>query len=255
MTNQTGILSKLKSKLFLKLFLYFAVFVVFMVIMDKVVMPSYVHLGDEIEMPDVEEMSLEEAKSYLERQDFSVIIADSVYDSRLQKGTIVEQMPYAFSQVKRGRHVYLTVSIGKKPIIMPNLFYKSQRDAELIIKSFSLQLGSKLYEYTDIAVEGVVTGQSFPQGQVVKEGAEIDITISLGPFPTSAAIPELIGKNLKSARVQLRKLGVSKITIEYEERENILPSTVLEQDIKPGSKITDDTEITLTVSKLKPVKE
>jgi len=202
---------------------YLAGFILFVVLMDKVIMPWYVHLGDELEMPDVTELTVEDASRLLEEQGFSVVIADSVYDANYPKGTVVEQNPYPFSRVKKGRHVYLVVSIGKKPIIMPNLFYKSPRDAELILKSYGLELGSKNYEYNDFAVEGVVIGQSFPQGQKVKRGAKIDITISLGPFPTVKTIPELVGKSLNAAKKQLRTLGVRDIEVDYEERENILP--------------------------------
>ena len=251
--NQTPTFwQKLKTSRIVRFSLYAAGFVLFVILMDKVVMPMYVHLGDELEMPDVTEMTVEDATAQLEQQGFSVIIADSVYDANYPKGAVVEQNPYPFSRVKKGRHVYLVVSIGKKPIIMPNLFYKSPRDAELILKSYGLELGSKNYEYNDFAVEGVVIGQSYPQGQKIKRGAKVDITISLGPFPTVKTVPEVVGKSLNAAKKQLRTLGLRQIEVEYEERENILPETVLKQSIKGGTPIEEGMKILLTVSKLPP---
>ncbi|HID38420.1 MAG TPA: PASTA domain-containing protein [Calditrichaeota bacterium] len=229
-------------------------FFLFVVLMDKVIMPMYVHLGDELEMPDVTEMTVEDATNFLEQQGFSVIVADSIYDANYPKGTVVEQNPYPFSRVKRGRHVYLVVSIGKKPIIMPNLFYKSPRDAELILKSYGLKMGRKNYEYNDFAVEGVVIGQSYPQGQKVKRGTRIDITISLGPFPTVKTVPEVVGKSLSAAKKQLRTLGLRNIEVEYEVRDNILPETVLKQSIKRGTPVEEGMKIVLTISKL-PLQE
>ncbi len=251
--NQTpSFWQKLRSSLIFKFSIFIVGFLLFIILMDKVIMPMYVHLGDELEMPDVTEMTVEDAIGLLEQQGFIVIIADSIYDANYPKGTVIEQNPYPFSRVKKGRHVYLVVSIGKKPIMMPNLFYKSPRDAELILKSYGLKMGRKNYEYNDFAVEGVVIGQSYPQGQKVKRGTRIDITISLGPFPTVKTVPEVVGKSLSAAKKQLRTLGLRDIEVEYEERESILPETVLKQSIKSGTTIEEGMKILLTVSKLPP---
>jgi len=126
-------------------------------IIDKIIMPWYVDLGDEIEMPDMVEMIVDEAKDTLEKSDFNVIIADSVYDANYAEGTIVEQMPVAFSTVKKGRNVYLTVSNGEKPIIMPNLFGMSPRDAELKLKSIGLRLNTTLHVYNEMYPAGLLS--------------------------------------------------------------------------------------------------
>lgn len=213
-------------------------------------MPSYVRLGHEIELPDVVEMSAENAKNTLDNHGFHGVITDSVFDANYDIGMVVEQMPPAFSTVKRGRHVYLTVSIGEKPIIMPNLFYISPRDAELTLQSYNLKMGSKHYEYDDSSPEGVVIAQSYPQGQKVKRDTKINITISLGPFPERRTVPQLVGKSLGEAISQLKILGMAKIKVTYEEQANILPKTVLKQSIEPGTPVDEEKEIELIVSKI-----
>jgi serine/threonine-protein kinase len=215
-------------------------------------MPFYVNLGDETELPDVVELTVPEATKLLENLGFSAQVTDSVFDANLSKGAVVEQIPYPFTRVKKNRRVYLTVCMGKKPILMPNLFYKSPREAEEILKSYGLILRAKYYEYNDLAVDGVVIGQSYPQGQEIKRGTEINLTISLGPYPVEKTIPELVGNSLAAAKKQLRSLGIAKINIEYEEKENMLPETVIKQSIKSGTKITEEMEISIVVSKLKP---
>lgn len=231
--------------------LYFVLFIIFVLLMDKVIMPWYVRLGDEMELPDVVEMPIKDASSKLSKEGFRVVIADSVYDANYPAGIIVEQMPLAYTTVKSGRHVYLKVSIGEKPIIMPNLFYKSPRDSELLLKAMGLKIGHINYEYSDVSLEGVVISQSYPAGQNVKKDTRISLTVSLGPFPTQPTIPNLVNKSLDAARKQLKDLGVHSILVEYEEREDLLPETVVAQDLQKGVLITDDTEIILTVSKLK----
>jgi eukaryotic-like serine/threonine-protein kinase len=218
--------------------------------MDKIIMPWFVNLGDEIEMPDMVEMTVDEAKDTLEKSDFNVIIADSLYDANYAEGTVVEQMPVAFSTVKKGRNVYLTVSNGEKPIIMPNLFGMSPRDAELKLKSMGLRLNTTLQVYNEMYPAGAVIAQSQPKDEPVSKNSRITITVSLGEMPSHRKIPNLIGKSLSAARQQLRQLDVTINEIEYEGNNSFLPNTVLKQSLKEGSTIGEQSEIDLVVSKL-----
>lgn len=238
-----------ESKVF-KIFILFLSLLLFTAIMDKIIMPWYVDLGDEIEMPDVVQNNINEARFKLEKQQFVVHVVDSVFDANFAEGTVVEQMPKAYSTVKTGRNVYLTVSIGEKPIIMPNLFGLSPRDAELKLASLELELNTRLQVYNDLYPEGMVIGQSFPQGQQISKNTKVTITVSLGKMPADKKIPNLIGKSLSAARQQLRQLGVKIDNIEYEENNLYLPNTVLKQGLREGHSIEDATKIELTVSKL-----
>lgn len=255
MSKEKSIWKKLRSSRLMKVIVILIIFFGLVVLMDRVVMPAYVHLGDEMQMPEVVEMNVGEARDFLEKQGFDVIIADSVYDAYLAKGTVVEQNPLSYSTVKKGRNVYLTVSIGEKPIIMPNLFNKSPRQAELLLQQHGLELDSKFYDYSDISPEGVVIGQSYPQGQKIKKGANISITISLGAMPQRRVIPGLVGQSLGAAKKQLQVLGIEKIQIDYEEKENMLPETVLSQSIPAGEQVGRQDSIRLTVSKIKQIDE
>ena len=245
----------MSGRFWLKLFALFVFFILFVILIDKVIMPWYVRLGEEIELPDVVEMTVSDAEKKLHEEGFFVIIADSVYNSYYPSGTVVEQLPLPYSVVKKGRHVYLTVSSGEKPIIMPNLFYKSPRDAELILQTHNLKLQAKTYEYSDFSLAGVVIAQSYPAGQLVKANTPISITISLGPFPKRKTVPHLVGKSLLEARKQLRLLGVKDIEIEYKEREKVLPETVIAQEPENGTVMTDSMRVKLTVSKVKALQE
>ena len=156
------------------------VLILFTLLMDKLIMPMVVDLGNERELPDIIEMSLDQAKNILEKEDFNVIVKDSLYDANYPLGTVIEQNPYPYATVKEGRRVYLTISIGEKPIIMPKLIGLSPRDATLTIKSYNLKMGSKSYTPSDIYLEGTVIGQSYPQGKPIKPPNRINIKISLG---------------------------------------------------------------------------
>jgi serine/threonine-protein kinase len=221
----------------------------FAVLMDKIVMPLYVQLGDEVDLPDVIEMPINEAQTLLTDQGFQVVIRDSLYDENHPVGIVIEQNPYPYAVVKEGRRVYLTVSIGEKPIIMPNLFGVSPREAELILVTHDLKLRSKNYVYSDRYHEGTVMGQSYPQGQEIKSGSRIDIIISLGQLSVEAVVPDLVGKSLHEARERLRAVKLKIAEIEWEERDNILPETIISQSLPAGQNFNPDETIILVVSK------
>ncbi len=238
-----------ESKLF-QLLIFILILLAFAVLMDKVVMPLYVHLGDETEMPDVVDKTLEEATQYLEKKGFKVVISDSVYSGNYDVGTVVKQMPLPFSVVKQGRNVYLTVSIGEKPIIMPNLFGKPQREAEMLLKSYGLNLKRVYYAYSDnFPYKGVVISQSYPQGQKVKKDRPITITVSKGAVPKQKRIPKLLGKSLQNAKETLFDLNVPISKIEYTLDDRYLPGTIVAQSPKEGSPIKDNTSVELIVTK------
>ena len=65
----------------------------------------------------------------------------------------------------------------------------------------------------------------------------------------------LDSKSLDEAQSQLKILGMDKIKINYEEKANILPKTVLKQSIKPGTSVDEEKEIELTVSEIEKSEE
>ncbi len=232
-----------------KLVLTALILVLLVFIVDKIIMPLYVNLGNETELPDVIEMSINEAIKVLEEKDFQIVVKDSLYDAKHDAGTVIEQNPYPYATVKEGRRVYLTVSIGEKPIIMPNLFGVSPREAVLILETYGLQSGSKFYVPSDRYYEGTVMGQSYPQGQEIKPGSKIDIIISLGQVSKDAVAPDLVGKSLHEARERLKAVNLKIAEIIWEERDSILPETVISQSIPSGQGFEQEETITLVVSK------
>ncbi len=234
----------------LRRFVYVALLFLLAVIFDRLLMPWYVDLGHEIKMPDVVERTETEAENMLRSRGFNVIIADSVYDAHYPRGTVIEQRPVAYSTVKVGRNVYLTISSGEKALIMPNLYGKSAREAEIILGSMQLKLKNVRYEYSDLYPEGAIIGQSFPQGQEIAKNSAVTITVSLGEKPSTRTMPNLVGKSLSAARQQLQQLNAGPVEVEYEENENYLSNTVLMQKPDQGALLRDVDKIVLRVSRM-----
>jgi beta-lactam-binding protein with PASTA domain len=234
-----------------KLITALIIIIIITLLIDRIIMPLYVGLGNETELPDVIEMPLADAQALLGEKGFQVVVNDSLFDAIHPVAMVIEQNPYPYATVKTGRRVYLTVSIGEKPILMPNLFGVSPREAELILDTYDLVLGSKSYVYSDLYYEGTVMGQSYPSGQEIKSHSKIDIIISLGQLNKELIVPDMIGKSLHEARERLKALNLQISEIIWEERDNILPETVISQSIAPGMSFEPQETISLVVSKEK----
>lgn len=70
----------------------------------------WTHHGDDSTVPEIKHLSYYDAKEQLAHADLQIEISDSIYDTSMPPGTIVESWPKAGSQVKRGRKVYVTLT-------------------------------------------------------------------------------------------------------------------------------------------------
>ncbi|NOX36629.1 MAG: PASTA domain-containing protein [Calditrichaeota bacterium] len=232
----------------LKLLYYLVGFFALVLIMDNLVMPWYTKHGKEYELPDITELPVEQAIDILKQNGFTPVIQDSVYDSDLPPGTVLRQNPLPFSTVKKGRRVYLVVSIGEKPVIMPNLVGLTPQDAKFRLTEEALQLNRTFYDFSEYYPKGVVIAQSVPPGDTLRKGQSVNITVSLGPPPEAQKVPSLKGKSLIAAKKELEVLGIPLGRIDYQYRPDLVPETVVAQSIPAGTPVVEADSINLVVS-------
>lgn len=218
-------------------------------------MPLYTKHGREYELPDVTEKPVSEAVDLLENEGFNPMVVDSVFDANYPPGAVIRQNPLPYTIVKKGRRIYLVVSIGKRPLYMPALIGLTPKDAEFRLKDHSLNLHNTVYEFSEFYPEGVVINQSVPAGDQVERNRNINITVSLGPPPSAQEIPNLVGRSMNHAIRELESIGLKDPKINYQYRPTLVPETVLAQSIPPGTQVKDVKSITLNVSTDIPIEK
>jgi len=242
-----------KRKLLRKILFIFIGFILFIILIDQLAMPLYTKHGKEYELPDVTEKALTEAVELLEGEGFDPVIADSVYDANYSPGVVIRQNPSPYTLVKKGRRIYLVTSIGEKPIYMPNLIGATLKDAEFRLKDQSLALNRTIYEFSEFYPNGVVINQSVPAGEDIERNQRINITISLGPPPTSQEVPNLVGKSMTYVRKELETIGIKIGQVKYQYRPNLVPETVVAQSVSAGTPAAKVDSINVTISTDKPL--
>jgi beta-lactam-binding protein with PASTA domain len=225
-------------------------FIVFALIVDNIVMPLVVRLGQSTTVPAVTGMTLAEAENFLQKNGFKVVLEGEKYDRRYPPGYVVSQNPPKGSEVKRGRRIYVMTSMGEKLVQVPDLRGRSERDAQFIVKSSQLILDHVSYEYSSYYLEGTVADQSIKEAKEVKVGTPISIIISLGLSPDRFLVPDVRGKDLEAAQTRIRKSGLTIGIITYQVEPDLLPNTVISQSIDPETEVGIGTSIDLIVSQI-----
>jgi len=233
-----------------KLTIIFFWLLIFFLLMDNIVMPIYVRLGQEYEIPKVTGMLYDDAGMILKEYGFKIVLEGERYDSQFPPGYVILQNPLAFTSVKKGRRVYVVTSMGERYVKIPVLVGHGERNARFMIQSAGLVLDHVSYEHDSYYPEGVVSEQSIQPDREVKVRTTINIIVSMGPFPDRFLVPSLIGIDLEVAIKRLQKAGLKLGNVTYQIEDKLLPNTVLSQSIEPDTEVNVGEAVDLVVSKL-----
>ena len=237
-------INKILNFIFALLLTSFVLFILF----DKLIMPTYIRKDKTITVMDLKGKNLDLAIKQLESEGFKGTVFDTVYTSELNPSTIVDQYPLPGQNVKHGRTIRLKISQLEKMIEVPNLVGQSRRSAEIVIQQLGLVIDSVYLEYNPDYPRGTVAWQFPKEGDQIKKGLGLQITVSQGLPPDFFQVPQLFGLSMKKAKSELLKARLKLGKVSYQQNEDLVPYTVLDQSISPGTVIDNSTTIDLIVS-------
>lgn len=150
-----------------------------------------------VPVPDFTNMSVAEAKALARAADLEIVVTDSVFIKRLDKGVVYRQNPKPGAGVKKGRHISLIInSVVPRTILMPNLVGYSLVEAKAEILNRGLNLGRLRY-VDDMATNNVLKqlsmGREIKAGSKIISGSDIDLVLGLNPENNSTNVPNLTG--------------------------------------------------------------
>lgn len=239
----------MKNEKIKKLLFIAGIFLVIVLAVDYLIMPLVVS-SDIISVPNVANKHKDEAVKILEAANLNPVLQSPSYDEKTKKDFIILQRPEPGSMVKTGRRVYLAVSGGDEKVIMPNLYGKSAKEAQLLLENKGLKLGFVDQTESEEAQNTIISQQYTPNSSLNK-GTQVNITTSMGPAAGMIRTPNLIGKSLKDSEYSLESLGLKVGKIEYKYSQSLLPNTVMEQTPSEDSLIKLDSSVDIVVSTVK----
>ena len=228
----------------------FIISILIFLFFEKIAMPIYIRKGNSIRLINVRGKILDRGINELKISGFNGVVFDTVYTSNIEPQTIIDQYPPSGQKVKKGRTIRLKIARPEKMIDVPSLVGQSKRSAEIKIQQLGLKIDTIYVEYNPDYPKGTVAWQFPKSGDQIRKGFGLQITISEGLPPDFYQVPQLFGLSLNNAKKKLdnSRLKLGKVT--YQQNEDLVPYTVLDQSISPGTVLSKSSQINVIVSVL-----
>lgn len=217
----------LKSKiLYLSLFGVLLLGIVSIFALDRWIMPAYTNYYEGVTVPDVTNLSLEEAEALLDLYNLRHEILDRRPHSAYPADYIIDQAPTAKQIVKPDRKVYLTVNTVERPtVVVPDLENMSLRNARIQLENNGLTLG--VVNYESERFRNTVLRQAVAAGDTVEQGTVVDLAVSDGLGGDLVQVPEIEGLPFTEAQQKLLEAGLELGDVRYQPIRDVDPYIVL----------------------------
>lgn len=161
-----------------------------------------------IVLPDFYGVHINDLDSVCKDLDLRYVIIDSVFNKKVEKGTILEQDPIAGTKVKENRRVYFTINaLQNKIVTFPYITDLSLRQAVRKLENLELVVGNLEYKpdlARNVVLSQKVNGIKIKAGQKLFVGTVVDFVIGSGLSDKTTTIPNLIGLTMKNAQTEIK---------------------------------------------------
>lgn len=203
-----------------------------------------VYISAGVEMLDVPTelvgLSQENAETAIEAAGLQVGEITETYSTEVDAGLVISVDPEEGETVRHDTPVNLTVSLGPKPVTVPNVVGSSRTDAESALEELGLTV-NVTEQYSNEVAAGNVISQSEDADATLHEGDSIDLVVSLGP--EYVEVPSVFGKQLEEATQILEDAGFQ---VEVNQLASFF-NTVGSQSPAAGERARRGSTVTITV--------
>jgi beta-lactam-binding protein with PASTA domain len=143
------------------------------------------HHGQQIEVPDLSKMTVEQAEEALDDLDLRYEILDTTnFNPSFPYKTVIEQIPSAGKFVKENRKIYVSLNRSGYPMIaVPPVVGKTKRQAEPTLKAIGFEIGKisyRRYIAKDEVLEIRHKGIKIEPGDKLQKTSVIDLILGDG---------------------------------------------------------------------------
>lgn len=209
--------------------------------------PSKEYPAKEVKVIDFVGMTYSDAIKSAAKAELVIKVSEKKYSDSVPENTVMAQSVPADSVITNDRVIELTVSLGKKTVVVPYVIGATEANAKEILGEKELKVTVE-YKSSDSFASGLVMSQSLAAKKEVTPGTEVKITVSKGAV--SFAGPNVVGKSETSAKSTLNAKGL-KVSVTYAKNSSVAEGNVISQTPSSGNVKSGDT-VTITVSSGKP---
>jgi eukaryotic-like serine/threonine-protein kinase len=221
-------------------------FLVILGILTVTVLPDLLEPND-VEVPDVSEMDLDDAISELVSAGFEVGDTIEISDDEIEEGFVVKTDPKAGTTVKEGSKIDVYQSIGKEKIELDDYVGRQYDDAVRLLEKRNFKDIRKTEVY-DSSEPGTILEQTPEAGEeVLPEDTLIEFTVSKGP--EKIILKNLTEFNAKSVQDYATSVGLTIDMSQEQYHDTIAQGLVISQNPAPGTELNKGDKVTVVISK------
>lgn len=217
---------------------------------------KYTHHGEQINVPNLAAMPLDDAEVALTKVSLTYEVIDSAnFNDLFPPLSVIDQHPKANAAVKKGRVIKLTINPARaRKVEVPDVVEKTTRRAIHFIESRGFTIGQLIY-VPDIArdrVLGVRVGdEEIETGTRLEPGTTLDLIVGKGLSQERIKVPYLKFKTLDEAQSQLAKASLNLGVVFFDEEVKDSASAIVYKQspyasLKPSLKLGSDVDLWLT---------
>ena len=188
------------------------------------------------------------AKNFLTNQGILYLILTENSDT-IEKDHVIRTEPAADEEIKEGQTVTLYISIGPemKDADVPEVTNQSLETAKTILNMQGVKIEIVVKEENNDTVpkDGIIRTEP-AAGEKMKTGDTVTIYISSGP--KTAKMPNVVGKDLKTALEMLEYAGFTNLKYDVYVENNAARDQVLYQSVEMNEEVPLNTKIELKLS-------
>lgn len=202
---------------------------------------------DDVTVPDVGEMELEDAISEILSAGLEVGDTIEVSSNEVEEGLVVKTDPKAGSSVKEGTKIDVFQSIGKEKLKLDDYVGRNFDDIERLLKKQNFK-DIRTIEVYDTSEPGTILEQTPEEGEeVLPEDTVIEFTISKGP--EKITLKDLTEFNAKGVQEYAQSSGLTIDMSQEQYHDTIAQGLVISQNPAPGTELNKGDKVTVIMSK------
>jgi serine/threonine-protein kinase len=213
-----------------------------------VVLPRVIHRNAVIQMPDLRNLTVEEAAERVAGLQLRVEQDREKTHPTVPAGRILEQVPEPQAPIRRGRVVRVVTSGGPPAGELPDLTGLTPRQAEATLQREAFRLGRVVRLRRPDVSAPTVAFQRPTAGRRLRKGATVDLVVAEPVPPPLLRMPDLRGVPVFQARRVVAEAGCVLAPVSHERTSEHPPNIVLSQTPPPGQRIERGARIELVAT-------
>ncbi|MBC7247287.1 MAG: PASTA domain-containing protein [Actinobacteria bacterium] len=132
--------------------------------------------GSKVEVPNLVNMSVEEARRVAGERDLGLLVVGKEYDMDVKASHVISQDPMVGVMVERKTVIKVLESLG--PLTVPNLIGLTLDDARIVLESRGFRVGEVTYREAPGYSENRVVETDPPYGAKLSGGATVNLVVN-----------------------------------------------------------------------------